>query len=342
MNRLNLDIGSSTPEAPHVIFTADGSNPKEIDDGVFVYPLDTDTEQYLVGVCVADTSKLYANGDIRLQAMKNVHAEYWDLPDGTIGYDPMIESSAIRDLELTRGRLRNALIVSFVIGETVAPSNIQIAFGRVEVAQNYTYKAFSGLVGEGKSAERYGRASNFILQHLAYRQGGDSSGRNKEGEAVPLDLSYQTWAHGARINEAYMVAANHLVGKVLRDEGLPAIYRVHDLSDNTHGLFIEANCAMYQRTPGLHEGLGVDPYCRVTSPLRRLEDFIMNYHLKLRHLGIVPPKADLNMMDESIRALNKRTIFESVSTNRGVIEKNLRIKAINDAASARLAQKKTA
>lgn len=338
MNRHFLDTSASTPEAPHVIYTADGSHPREIDDGAFVEPLDTDTEQYRVGVCLADTSKLYANGDIRLQAMKNIHAEYWDLPDGTIGYDPMIDPIAIKDLELTQGRLRNALIVSFVIGECVEPTDIQITFGKVEVAKNYTYKEFSGLIGENKPESRYGRVGGLILSHLRYRQGGDSSGRNKAGGEVPLNVSYRSWAHGARVNEAYMVAANHLVGRVLRDEGTPAIYRVHDLSNDMHGEFIEANCAMYQRTPGLHEGLGVDPYCRVTSPLRRLEDFIMNYHLRLRYAGKQPTKADLNTMEAAIRALNKRAIFESVAASQGAKEKAARIKAMNDAALKRLSQ----
>lgn len=333
--KLSFDDASSTPEQPYAIITADGSNPKEIDDGLYVHKLDAETEQYRVGVCIADTSKLYQNGDIREQAMSNVHAEYWDLPNGDVGYDPMISQEHIRGIELVEGRLRSALVVSFTVGKIVAPHDIRIDFGKVDVKKNYTYKEFSSYTGPGGQTELYNRAARLILDQLQFSQGGDSAGRNKEGNAgIPLDVSYTSWARGARINEVFMVAANHLVGRALRDEKLPAIYRVHDLSDESHGVFVEANCAVYQREPGLHAGLRVDPYCRVTSPLRRLEDFIMSHHLKLRAQGKQPTKADLNVMDDAIRTLNRRTIFESMTRSPSVRRKTERIQAINAAAVA--------
>ena len=327
---------SSSEKLPYIVYSSDGSNPKEIDDAVFVEPLRSSAAEFLVGVCVADTSKLYANGDVRKQAMNNVHAEYWELPDHEMGYDPMIGEEHIRSIELTEGYLHNALVVSFVIGEKVPPTDVRIEFNKIEVTKNHTYKTFSGMTGTGKSAERFGAASNLILRHIAYEQGGDSSGRNKSGEeGIPMNVSYQSWSRGARLNEAFMVAANHLVGRVLRDEGRPAIYRVHDLSDPRYKEYVETNCARYTMEPGPHQGLGVDPYCRVTSPLRRLEDFVMNYQLKQRFLRKETTKGDMDVMEQAIRTLNKRAIYKALETTDGVKDRRERMKRITSAAIAR-------
>lgn len=331
---LSIETGSHTETSPYLIYTADGSQPREIDDGIFVQRVDDMGELYSVGVCVADTSKKYS-GEARVQAMSNVHAEYWDLPDGELGYDPMIDQCLIKNTELTEGNVRNALIVKFMIGACVEPTDVNVVFGKVEVKQNLTYKKFSSLAQFDQNFNKFARVANLIRTHIGYTQGGDSSGRNKEGERV-RSVSQASWKHGARINEAYMVAANHFAGVIMRDEERAAIYRVHDVSDNRYAQFIESNCAVYQREPGVHEGLRLNPYCRVTSPLRRLEDFIMSHHFRLRYEGCEPSRSDIEVMSEAIRALNKRAIFESLSASASIKAKQQRIRQQNDAATEQL------
>lgn len=335
MKKFEIESGSSTAHEPYLIYTADGSDPKEIDDGIFVERLDAEGELYQVGVCVADVSKLY-HSEVRHQAMTNVHAVYWDLPDGERGYDPMIDPEIIADLEFKEGRVKNALIVQFVIGATVAPTDIDVVFGKIETVKNYTYKELSGLQGAAHPLGMYGRVGSLIQQQIGYKQGGDSAGRNRGSEALPLSESYKSWKHGARVNEAFMVAANHLAGVIMRDENRPAIYRVYNPADDSNSQFVDANWALYQKDPGLHVGLQVDPYCRVTSGLRRLEDLIMSYHFRLRHEGKKPTRGDINIINDGIRALNKRAIFESVAANPGVRARNERISAQNAAAQERV------
>ena len=303
-------------EIPQII-TADYPFPKEIDDGLFVEQLDESHELYRVGVCVADTSRLYNNPDVLRQAQSRTAARYWDFPDGESGYDPMIDTVLIKELEFTAGAVRSALIITFNVGPKVAPESLDISFGEVYVSQNKSYKEFSNFALYGKGG-RFAKASYFIKDHLGYVAYGDHSGtspawRNsidsKDGK-VP-NTSGQAWKKGSKMNEAYMVAANHLVGMQMKLEDRPAIYRVFDPEDEQYIDIVSANVAMYSRAPGPHRALRLDPYCRVTSPLRRLDDFVMNYQLYKRFLGKSPVSKDAADVGFAIRRLNQEIVASS-------------------------------
>jgi len=312
---VELDRYSSEKGSPFGIITADCSSPREIDDGIFVEELDADQETYRVGVCVADTSKLHDDRAVFAQAMSRTAAHYYDLPDGERGYDPMIDPELIKDLEFSAGHNRSALIVSFVIGAEQPPSDLEVSFGRVEVTRNHNYKEFGALCLEDRRHRKFGRASAFIINHLKYVTGGDTD------EGFELDVTagpdaiynklmntspHQAWLRGSRLNEAYMVGANHLVGKMMDEEGRPAIYRVHDPEDERYLEFIPPTLATYSRHAGIHNGLNLNPYCRVTSPLRRLEDFIMSRQLKLRDKGWPVTVRDEREVAAAVQQLNRK------------------------------------
>ncbi len=292
------------------IITADCSYPKEIDDGLFVARLDENHELYKVNICVADTSKIYSDQDVVAAAHARTAAKYWDLPDGERGYDPMIDPEIIADIQLTAGTIRDALVVSFLIGQKQPPSEVEISFQPVEIASNQTYKEFANFAAYGKGRE-YLRASDLIKTHLGYVAYGDHVGSRplwrQDGERV-ADVSGSAWKRGSKINEAFMVAANHLVGKVMAAEHRPAIYRVHDPENEQYLELASPNVALYSRKPGPHMGLRLDPYCRVTSPLRRLDDFVMSHQLRQRFLGRQPTAADEKEVAFAVRRLNQEVI----------------------------------
>lgn len=293
------------------IITADCSFPKEIDDGLYVEPMDEDYELYKVGVCVVDTSNLFNYRDIVQQAHAKTAARYWDLPNGERGYDPMIETGIIKGLEFTAGNVRDAMVVNFLIGRKQAPSELNISFNKVKVSQNLNYKQFAKYT-QRPEGEKFRRAKDLIKGYLGYVAYGDHTGsrpawREADDTAVP-SLSRSAWEKGSKINEAFMIAANHLVGKALAEEGRPAIYRVHDPNDEQLLELLSASAAHYSRTPGPHSGLNLEPYCRVTSPLRRLDDFVMNHQLKKRFLGKAPSMQDTKEVAFAIRRLNQEIV----------------------------------
>lgn len=294
------------------IITADCSFPREIDDGLFVEKLNAKQDLYRVGVCVVDTAKVYPNEEIKKEAFSRTAADYYDLPGGERGYDPMIDPEVIKSLEFTEGSVRDALIVTFLVGRKHAPHGVEAKFGKVEVTENLSYKDFAEYAYNG-GGSRYARTANLIKEHLGYVSYGDHAGikpawRSDTDDDGTVSLSEHAWKNGSKMNEAFMVATNHLIGKTLATEQRPAIYRVHDPEDEQYLELMSANMARFSRTPGVHSGLGLEPYCRVTSPLRRLDDFVMNNQLKKRFLGIRPAAQDARDVAFAIRRLNQEAI----------------------------------
>jgi exoribonuclease II len=298
-------------EIPKII-TADCSFPREIDDGLFVERMDEDHELYRVGVCVVDTSKLYVNEEIKKDAFKRTEAKYWDLPGNERGYDPMIEADVIKGIEFTAGNVRDALVITFLVGDRQEPTDVEASFSPVEVVANKSYKEFANFATYSPKGKRFSRASELIKNHLRFVAYGDHAGDRpqwrKDTEEQTPNLSNRAWKRGSKMNEAFMVGANHLIGKMLAEEGRPAIYRVHDPEDEQYLELLSANVARYSWTPGAHSGLGLDPYCRVTSPLRRLDDFVMNNQLKKRFLGKKPTAKDSEDVHFAVRRLNQEII----------------------------------
>jgi len=158
----------------------------------------------------------------------------------------------------------------------------------------------------------------FILGHLKYTSGGDGDtyiDPNRDLTAIYNQLmnapSKMAWSRGSRINEAFMVGAGHLVGKLTAEHNRPAIYRVHDPRDATFEEFIHPSLARYSAKPGLHSGLNLQPYCRVTSPLRRLEDFMMNWQLLQLYEGKDANRRDREDIHQAVKQLNRRVVYES-------------------------------
>ena len=312
---VNIDHKSSTPGKPYGIITADCSSPRELDDGIFVEQIPNVKEAYRVGVCVVDASKLYTDPDILAYAMKVTEAKYWPLPNGEKGYDPMIDSDLIKQFEFTAPNVRDALIVSFTVGKETPLSDIDISFGKVEVRRNDSYRDFWKRCATDGPDKKFIRASALIIRHLQYTSGGDYDYEPGQSFGQIYDRlvsgRYGHWLKGSRINESFMVAANFLVGKTLAEEQRPAIYRVHDPTDETHLELVPPNVARYSRTPGQHQGLNLDVYCRVTSPLRRLEDYVMSYQLKQRSLGRAATVKDVHDVARSVLALNRRVVQQA-------------------------------
>lgn len=304
-------------DSPRLIITADCSEPQEIDDGIFVQSLPYRSELYRVGVCVADTSSLYNNGQIFQSAMKRTAARYWTLPNGERGYEPMIPHEHIKPIQLAAGNERKAMIVSFVIGKTQPPTDLHINFDTVFVLRNLDYREFSRQSVQSKQFNSYRRAGQLIMNHLRYTSGGDDRGSSEfaNGGIPNNDAAPSTghWYKGSKLNEAFMIAANHLVATTLASENRPAIYRIHNPNDQSLIEFLPPNFATYSRVPGRHHGLNLEPLCRITSPLRRLEDFVMNYQLKQRFLGRAATLKDVSDVAAAVQQLNRhiaREVFE--------------------------------
>jgi hypothetical protein len=308
-------------EIPRII-TADSPLPKEIDDGVFVEKLGRSDEIYKVGVCIADASSLYEDPAVRGTAKEKRAARYELLNEDSHGeddgednriddYDPMLPVEAIKDLELSAGGLRDAMIATFKVGPKLPPRDLRIRYGKVEVVANMTYLEFAEFTAQG-SNQRFRRASEAIKAWLNYRAYGDHDGDKPNRPDGEQNISSQRWKRGSKTNEGFMVGVNHLVGKMLADENWQAgIFRVHDPQNSAMAELLSASAAYFSITPGLHDGLNVSPYFRNSSPLRRFDDFVNNYMLKKRYLGLPLTEADIRDVRDSVESLNEGLVQAS-------------------------------
>lgn len=314
--RIELDLQSSTPESPYGIITADCSGCHEMDDGVVVEQLDSDEELYRAGVFAVDTSKLYTNDEIVKRVLRLTESRYDSSRTDKSGYRPMLDAELTQRLHFAEGNRRNALAVSFLVGPSTPPSEVNITFGQVEVRQNYTYRDYSRLADEGGPFAAHARVASLIAKHLEADFTSDEVNSEEDIDpATRLPLRELSWARGASITQAFMVGANYLVARTMRDENALALYRVHTPDDDSDADFIDPDHAHYSRVPKPHEGLGLEVYTRVTSPLRRLEDFIMHGLLRARFKGQPIASRDERLVKLALQSLNHREARGALSTN---------------------------
>jgi len=307
-----IDVLASDAEKLHAVITADCSGAHEFDDAISVAPLPMDEETYRVNVFAVDTSKLYFDEQIIRRAMTYTASRYGSEQD----YRPMLDRDLTQRLHFAQNRVKSALNISFIVGVNTPPSDVRLGFGRVEVARNLTYKTFGEKCRYSPGFENYGRAAAILIKHLNFNPTtSEETGAEFEktyGNLIHVPKS-EAWKRGNSINQTFMIAANYLVGRTLKETDELAIYRAHDTtSDDMLEVFSPA-VARYTTVPAPHDGLGLDVYARVTSPLRRLEDFV-NLGLirqRVRH-GAVSPR-DTKLTIGSVQRLNQAVAAEQFS-----------------------------
>ena len=301
---VELDRRASVAEAPVGIITADCTGAHEYDDGIAIEALPSATELYRVSVFAADTSPLYGNEDIMRDVLRKTTSVYRNERTPVEAYDPMLPEGIVRRLHFSRGNTRSALVVSFIIGQDHPPDDVTIGFGQVEVNRNYNYKKFGEKCRYSDNLKAFGRAAAYILHYLGPEPGSmDDDYRN-----LIHVLPQEVFRRGANINQAFMVAANHLVGSQMEREERPAIYRVHDPFNPDFTEFVSPRLARFSAIPGRHKGLGLDVYTRVTSPLRRAEDFVMSGLLRARDTDRPLGKRDRRIVASAVQRLNQHII----------------------------------
>lgn len=271
--------------------TFDCPTPHEIDDGVIVKPLPRHKETYQVRVCIADTSPLFLDRRVLERVRERREARYWLDEEGKKRYEPMLPQDLVWEHQLREGKDRDAMVVSFFVGEDVPPVDTEVSFETVRVTRNADYSQYQASAGPDKMYYSHARAAHFIRRHLRYN-GGGRIGRIANGES-----GHEA---GATSIAAFMIAASHLVGQVVADEGRAGVFKTYQKTKPGE----EPRRVLYSLEPGNHEGLGLDPFCPVTSPLRRLGDFAMLYDLHQRSLGVSQTQEDVAELAAVVDRMN--------------------------------------
>lgn len=302
-----LDKRASEADSPFAVITADCSSPHEIDDAVSVEVLPSAQELYRVSVFAVDTSGLYKNETLVKDVLRKTESVYMNPGSSVEDYQPMLPEGLIRKLHFSKGKKpKSALAVSFMVGEGHPPSDVDLSFGHVEVTSNMHYRRFGEKCRYSPSFAPYGRASAYILQHLS--NAGNVEQNYSEIMHVPTNEGFR---RGANINQSFMVAACYLVAREWARSGHLGMYRVHDPVNSSMNEVLSPRLAYFSESPGRHLGLGLDTYTRVTSPLRRAEDFVMHGLIRAIKEGEALTGRDRRIVASAVQRLNQRIAYHS-------------------------------
>lgn len=314
-------------ESPRKIYTFDGPDAKELDDGLSISKQDG---LYHLGVHIANPIKYIGTDSILYdEAKKRTRSIYF-------GNEciPMFPFNLSGDtMSLNEGKYTHAINHNFYIdeysGELV---KYEIDDKPIRVTKNKTYADFNESISHGNDDEDYFETL-LLLSDIAPIL----------GKVYNEDSVYQEFHNdnsktlATSVVEKCMIYTNYNLAKLFNSKNLPYIYRCHEINekeikeiediqsritmrrdnkDLVRDLEMLKNIfprAYYTSENKGHIGLGTDYYSHTTSPLRRIADdisieciykFILGEYTKE---DIKRYKEYIDMMSEQINA-KRRTL----------------------------------
>ncbi|MDA0745173.1 MAG: RNB domain-containing ribonuclease [bacterium] len=273
------------------VFTVDDENTTDMDDGMSIVFREDGSSQ--LGVHITDMASLIPmNSDLDREAAARVSSLYF--PEQKI---PMFPDRISRELgSLCPGVPRLALSMLFEVtaeGEVGAfelvPSVIccrdKLSYNRVDAVledRKDPYHApflFLHRIAEAHWVERLHQGA-ISVEHPDRQIQVDSEGK------VEISMQPRNSRANLLVSELMVMANSGLAG-FCRDQEIPIAFRTQqapDLSEleeddneilHRYRILRRMRRASMSVEPGLHGGLGVEPYCQVSSPLRRYADLVV-------------------------------------------------------------------
>lgn len=272
------------------IYTFDGENALEIDDALSITLIDG---IYHLGVHIAYPGA-YINPDSILvdEAFRRTTSIYID--NSCIPMFPLKLSGNL--MSLNKGKKTYCISYYFDIDERTGNLiDFQIKKEICEITNNLTYNYFNSAMIHGCNDHHLETAIinlNNISPILKSIYNEDET-YHQVNNNDDLTLSEQIIANA-------MIYTNHHIAAYFNERELPFLYRSHKINqkdikrlsklqerlsekNNTNKIIQDIEMiknifpkAFYSAKNYGHFGLGVDPYCHATSPLRRLSDNIVN------------------------------------------------------------------
>ena len=225
------------------IFTIDPADARDFDDAVSVERFEG---AWRVGVHIADVSHYVPWGSaVDVDARKRATSTY--LVDRVI---PMLPEKLSNDVcSLRPDEVRRTMTVDMTVNERGEVTGAEAYPALIRSNARLTYdeaQAFlDGSSGDDDLTARVRRLSHIAKQRAALREqaGGldfdtvEAKVRlDAEGHPVVIDLREKTDA--TQLIEEAMIMANEAVARMLRDAGMPCLYRVHEkpAHDSLEGL----------------------------------------------------------------------------------------------------------
>ena len=268
-----VETGGREDLRGQTVFTIDGDDAKDLDDAVSI---EKQGENWVLGVHIADVSHYVLPGtELDREALKRGTSVY--LPGRVMPMLPPQLSNGI--CSLSQGQDRLTLSVSMVIDDRGRVLSGRIFPSVIRSVLRTTYsKVASFLRGEEEpSVEIIGPQLREceklcrILKDMRRRRGAvdfdfaqphftlDAEGRAVGLEAEPREISNE-------IIEQFMLQANEFVAGFMLENGIPALYRVHESPDAQR--ISDANEVLKVLGYSLPEKVSAEDYSRLLGAVK--------------------------------------------------------------------------
>ncbi|WP_022853458.1 ribonuclease catalytic domain-containing protein [Thermodesulfatator atlanticus] len=265
--------------------TIDGPETRDFDDAIHFCEREDGLE---IGIHIADVSAFVPPGSRLFKEALNRGATIY-LPDRIIPMLPRIISEEAASL--IAGKERPALSFLATLSPDGELKGFRIVRSVVKVAQRLTYDEADTLLDK-ELAPLYEFSQKLFKRRL--KAGAlpvylpEISLRVEDGHIILERIEIT----GARfLVSEYMILANFIAAKFLKDKQVPAIYRSQPkpkeriISGHEQDLYLNflqlrhMSRGEMHLSPEFHHGLGLPCYTTVTSPIRRAVDLIMEHQL---------------------------------------------------------------
>jgi ribonuclease R len=281
------------------IVTIDGETARDFDDAVLVRPLENGNTE--LQVHIADVS-WYVQPETALDTEARVRGTSVYFPDRAVPMLPHALSSGICSLLPNEDRLVQSCImeidprgeiVGYRVCEGIIRSIRRCTYTSVQHCLNASPQASNWNVRETitsePAAEDFAERERVAAEQpempgafdamleLALRLNAKRQRRGSidfdlpepvvefdpDGNMKAIVRSERGWSH--RLIEEFMLSANECVATWLRDQGIPSVYRIHEMPDSKRIMEFEETAAAFGQTLGI----GALPVKRVTMKADR-------------------------------------------------------------------------
>ena len=307
------------------IYTFDGEGAKEIDDALSITHEDG---IFHLGVHIAYPMGYISQDSILMdEAKRRTTSIYY-------GNDciPLFPIELSGDLmSLNQGQKRKCISYYFDIDELTGDLiDFKIKKELCTIKKNLTYNDFNQIMEHGTSDKKLEEAI------ILLNQVSDLLGKIYNEDAYYQYIhqnGQQAETKSEKVVANTMIFTNYHTAKLFSSRGLPFIYRCHEVNQAEinrltrlqNGLKYQRNTdkivknieliknmfprAFYSRSNKGHEGLGINFYSHVTSPLRRLADNIADICIEKFILGEYTEddiKRISDLIDETTEIINEK------------------------------------
>ncbi len=264
-------------------FAIDNSDSSDADDAISI-------EGDRVWIHIADVaSYVDCNSDLDLFAQKRISNLY--LPDQTLH---MLPPKISEVCSLGADEISNAVSVGFVLKDSEI-SDIQICLSQIKVTK-ISYEEADTLLSENKLLSKL---NEIAKEHKSYRERNGAIRLNLPKTDIKLIdqkviVIPQLESESREMISEFMVLAGRVIAKFSIENNISMPYLLQDsgkfsdeIIENINNLSLSKtfeaakgfNRSKLSVKPSLHAGLGLNEYLRVTSPMRRYMDLLVQQQL---------------------------------------------------------------